>query len=57
MQNTSHVLMIRPLHFIFNAETAVNNSFQINSDTENLAALAVGEFDAFVKAYRKQALM
>ena len=25
MQNTSHILMIRPVHFGFNAQTAVNN--------------------------------
>ena len=29
MQTTSHVLMIRPVNFIFNAETAVNNGFQV----------------------------
>lgn len=56
MQNTSHVLMIRPLHFMFNAETAVNNSFQVNSGTENLAALAVSEFDAFVKALQAEGI-
>lgn len=54
MQNTSYVLMIRPLHFTFNTETAVNNSFQVNSYTENLTALAVGEFDSFVEALRKE---
>jgi hypothetical protein len=29
MQTTSHILMIRPVNFTFNAETAVNNAFQI----------------------------
>lgn len=53
MQNTSKVLMIRPLHFMYNAETAVNNSFQVKSDTENLTEKAVGEFDAFVSALEK----
>ncbi len=56
MQNTSHVLMIRPLHFTFNSETAVNNSFQVNSQTENLTALAVEEFDDFVKALQKEGI-
>lgn len=28
MQNTAHILMIRPLRFTFNEETAVNNAFQ-----------------------------
>jgi hypothetical protein len=54
MQNTSKVLMIRPLHFIFNEETAVNNSFQSRSDAGNLAEKAVEEFDAFVQALRKE---
>jgi hypothetical protein len=52
MQNTSKILMIRPLHFAFNSETAVNNSFQVKSETENLVAEAVREFDAFVNALR-----
>jgi len=54
MQNTSKVLMIRPLHFIFNAETAVNNSFQKKGDQENVTEKAIQEFDAFVKALRDQ---
>jgi hypothetical protein len=52
MQNTSKVLMIRPLHFIFNAETAVNNSFQKKGDQEKVTEKAIQEFDAFVKALR-----
>jgi hypothetical protein len=54
MQTTSKVLMIRPLHFIYNAETAVNNSFQVKGDQENLTEKAVQEFDAFVLALQKQ---
>jgi hypothetical protein len=46
--------MIRPLHFAFNSETAVNNSFQVKSETENLVTEAVREFDAFVNALRKE---
>ncbi len=32
MQNTSHLLMIEPADFGFNAETAVNNAFQKNNE-------------------------
>ena len=42
--------MIRPLHFMFNAETAVNNSFQIKGDPEIFLQKAVQEFDAFVSS-------
>ncbi len=56
MQNTSKVLMIRPLHFVFNEETAVNNSFQVKAGTENLTEKAVQEFDAFVLALQNQGI-
>lgn len=45
--------MIRPLHFAFNAETAVNNSFQVKGDPENLTNKAVQEFDVFVDELEK----
>jgi hypothetical protein len=54
MQTTSKVLMIRPLHFVYNAETAVNNSFQVKGDQENLAEKAMHEFDEFVTALRNK---
>ncbi len=47
---TNHLLMIRPSRFAYNAETAVNNLFQVaaaNCDDVQLKALA--EFDAFVE--------
>ncbi len=56
MQTTSKVLMIRPLHFVFNAETAVNNSFQVKGDQENLTEKAVQEFDAFVSVLLDQGI-
>ena len=56
MQTTSKVLMIRPLHFVYNAETAVNNSFQVKGDQENLTGKAVQEFDAFVNALQDQGI-
>lgn len=50
-QITDHIIMVRPRHFGFNAETAGNNTFQ--SDDKSLTAKeisdkAVKEFDAFV---------
>src|SRR5450631_4476697 len=53
MQTTSKVLMIRPMHFVYNAETAVNNSFQVKGDQEKLTEKAVNEFDVFVNELRK----
>ncbi len=48
MQTTSKVLMIRPMHFMYNAETAVNNSFQTKGDSLNISQKAVQEFDELV---------
>ncbi len=48
MQTTSHILMIRPVHFNFNSETAVNNSFQNYSNDERISEKALAEFDLFV---------
>jgi hypothetical protein len=44
------VLMVRPRHFGFNAETAVTNRFQEAGGSEHTAALARDEFDAFAVA-------
>jgi hypothetical protein len=54
MQTTSHILMIRPSHFDFNKETAVNNSFQINSGDQLVPVKALQEFDQFVKILQAQ---
>ena len=48
MQTTSHLLMIKPVRFDFNAETAVNNSFQQQSADKEIAQKATKEFDQFV---------
>ena len=48
MQNTAHIMMIRPAKFGFNAETAVNNSFQQSSADTQVAEKALAEFDQFV---------
>ncbi|HXD76184.1 MAG TPA: arginine deiminase-related protein [Puia sp.] len=47
MQTTSHILMIRPVNFSFNAETAVNNAFQ-SAPTKDAQRRALGEFNDFV---------
>lgn len=47
------ILMIRPVRFEYNAETAVNNAFQTAPDaldtTENTQVKALREFDQFVE--------
>ncbi len=47
MQTTSHLLMIRPVNFSFNAETAVNNAFQTPSDDPGAQDRALSEFNDF----------
>jgi hypothetical protein len=44
------VLMVRPKHFGFNAETALTNRFQQSGASEHTAAQAQAEFDAFAAA-------
>jgi hypothetical protein len=52
MQNTQHLLMIQPVAFNFNTETAVNNSFQVASTETDIAARAKKEFIYFVQKLR-----
>jgi hypothetical protein len=47
-QTTSHLLMIRPVGFDFNAETAVNNAFQQAGSNQDAQIKAEKEFDDFV---------
>lgn len=47
-QTTSHLLMIKPVRFSFNAETAVNNSFQQAFGGDTVAEKAALEFEKFV---------
>ena len=49
-QCASAVLMVRPKHFGFNAETAVTNRFQQPGGSDHTAAQAQAEFDAFAAA-------
>jgi len=51
MQSTTHVLMIRPVRFGYNAETAINNHFQQNID-HSVQEKALQEFDALVSKLR-----
>jgi hypothetical protein len=46
-QTTSHLMMIRPCHFRFNEETAVNNAFQQASNEADVQQKALQEFDQF----------
>ncbi len=49
MQTTSHILMIKPVAFDFNAETAVNNAFQQRGSNKQVQEKAEAEFDGFVQ--------
>lgn len=58
-QTTQHILMIRPKHFSFNAETAANNSFQQkdqHNDTQTVSSAAITEFDAFVEKLKSHGI-
>lgn len=48
MQHTSHILMIRPVQFSFNAETAVNNHFQVSGSGKAIQEKALKEFNEFI---------
>jgi len=52
MQATSHLLMIEPVNFGFNAETAVNNTFQKNTG-DGLQQKALEEFNELLSLLRK----
>ncbi|MDD4631525.1 MAG: arginine deiminase-related protein [Proteiniphilum sp.] len=52
MQTTSKLLMVRPARFAFNAETAQNNFFQQQVESDTVTEEAVEEFDAFVQLLR-----
>ncbi|MFL0352192.1 citrulline utilization hydrolase CtlX [Xanthomarina sp. GH4-25] len=54
LQTTNTILMIRPINFRMNEQTAVNNFFQEDLDIKNteINAKAQEEFDAFVTKLR-----
>ncbi len=47
MQHSSHIMMIKPVKFGFNQETAVNNSFQVPGNGDTIQEEALKEFTAF----------
>ena len=49
-QCASAVLMVRPRHFGYNAQTAVTNRFQTAGGSPDVAQRALKEFDAFAAA-------
>lgn len=57
LQNTNKVLMVRPISFGFNAETAVNNHYQVNDNRfteKEIQEKAVQEFDNLVATLRNE---
>ena len=52
MQTTSHILMLRPVDFRFNEQTAGNNKFQQASEQSDVQTKALAEFDGFVNLLR-----
>ena len=52
MQNSSHLLMIEPVSFGYNAETAVTNAFQESNDSD-IQTMALAEFKGLVDLLRK----
>ncbi len=52
MQTTNHILMIRPVNFKFNTQTAGNNKFQQESAQSDVQQQALKEFDGFVELLR-----
>jgi hypothetical protein len=52
MQTTSQLLMVRPVDFKFNPQTAENNKFQHETGEENVQEKAIREFDNFVTTLR-----
>lgn len=53
MQTTSHLLMIRPVDFKFNEQTAGDNKFQVASEQADVQQKALAEFDGFVAVLRE----
>ena len=55
-QTTSTLLMIKPSHFGYNAETAVSNSFQNQSIHNDPQKIAIDEFNQVVNIFQKQGI-
>lgn len=56
MQTTNTVLMIEPVAFGYNAQTAENNYFQVNSENSETQGHALKEFKNFVEKLRSKGI-
>ncbi|MBT0551646.1 citrulline utilization hydrolase CtlX [Riemerella anatipestifer] len=56
MQTTNTVLMIEPVAFGYNAQTAENNYFQVNSENTDTQSKALQEFKNFVEKLRSKGI-
>ncbi len=56
MQTTNTVLMIEPIAFGYNAQTAENNYFQVNSENAETQEKALKEFKNFVEKLRTKGI-
>jgi len=56
MQTTDTVLMIEPIAFGYNAQTAENNYFQVNSENSDTQKKALEEFQNFVEKLRNKGI-
>lgn len=56
MQTTNTVLMIEPVAFGYNAQTAENNYFQINSKSDDTQEKALAEFKNFVEKLQSKGI-
>ena len=56
MQTTDTVLMIEPVAFGYNAETAENNYFQVEQKGADIQSKALAEFNTFVGKLRNKGI-
>ena len=56
MQTTDTVLMIEPIAFGYNAQTAENNYFQVDQKNSDVQSKALAEFNIFVEKLRSKGI-
>lgn len=56
MQHTSRIIMIRPVHFSFNEETAVDNHFQVSGEGNIIQEKALKEFNTFIEKLKEEGI-
>ncbi len=51
MQQSQHILLVRPSHFVFNNQTAGSNTFQhtVNEPESDVSSAAIREFETFAE--------